>query len=180
MACNKCIHHPECWLVCRSIHEGEYLFTNAAACLPACLPAWLVCIDTSICSRGHVWLVVHHANLLLMHAKQCLSINTGPFLKPRVSKSTRIHWRTRKCGQISGHMDRIDHNNQSKIQGDLQMLPPAAFAWLQYFLEFSWPATSASIIQSAGWCADQSMKVSIYLQMLLPACLPACLPGWFV
>jgi hypothetical protein len=59
------------------------------------LPGWLVCIDASICIRGHVWLVVHHAmhaNLLLTHAKQCLSINTGPFLKPRVSKSTRIHW----------------------------------------------------------------------------------------
>ena len=137
------VHPSSRVLVCRSIHEGEYVFPNIAGCLPA----WLACIDAYICSRGHVWLVVHHANLLLMHAKQCLSINTGPFLKPRVSKSTRIHWRTRKCGQISGHMDRIDHNNQSKIQGDLQMLAPAAFAWLQHVLELSWPA-SASIIQS--------------------------------
>ena len=42
---------------------------------------------------------------------------------------------------------------------------PAAFAWLQHFLELSWPA-SASIIQS-DWCADQSMKVSMYFHILL-------------
>ena len=39
------------------------------------------------------------------------------------------------------------HTNQSKIQGDLQILSPAALAWLQHVLELSWPA-SASIIQS--------------------------------
>ena len=144
-SCHGLQVHPSSRVVCSSIHEGHYVLSNAAGWLPG----WLVCVDASICSRGHVWLVVHHANLLLMHAKQCLSINTGPFLKPRVSKSTRIHWRTRKCGQISDRMDRIDHTNQSKIQGDLQMLAPAAFAWLQHFLELSWPAC-ASIIQSAG------------------------------
>ena len=95
------VHPSSRVLVCRSIHEGEYVFPNIAVWLSG----WLVCIDASICSRGHVWLVVHHANLLLMHAKQCLSINTGPFLKPRVSKSTRIHWRTQKCAQISGQVD---------------------------------------------------------------------------
>ena len=113
------------------------------------LAGWLVCINASICSRGHVWLVVHHANLVLTHTKQCLSINIGPFLKPRVSKSTRIHWRTRKCGQITGQINGIDHNNQSKIQAELHILAPAAFAWLQHVLELSWPA-SASIIQSGG------------------------------
>jgi len=46
-------------------------------------------------------------------------------------------------------MDGIDHTNQSKIQGNLQILAPAASAWLQHVLELSWPA-SASIIQSAG------------------------------
>ena len=74
-------------------------------------------------------------------------------------------------------MDGIDHTNQSKIQGDLQILAPAAFAWLHHFLELSWPA-SASVIQSAGWCADQSMKVSMYFQMLLPAWLDGWLDGW--
>jgi hypothetical protein len=75
--------------------------------------------------------VVHNANLVLTHAKQCLSINTGQFLNPPVSKSTEIHWWTQKCGQICIQMDGIDHTNQSKIQGDLQILAPAAFAWLQ-------------------------------------------------
>ena len=72
--------------------------------------------------RCIAWLVVHHANLLLTHAKECLSINIGPFLKPRVSKSTRIHWRTQKCGQNCGQMHEIDHTNQSKNQDGLPKL----------------------------------------------------------
>ena len=32
MAC-KCIHHPEYWLVCRSVHEGEYVLSNVAGWL---------------------------------------------------------------------------------------------------------------------------------------------------
>ena len=72
------VHPSSRVLVCRSIHEGHYVFAGWLA-------GWLVCIDASICSRGHVWLVlVHHAKLVLTHAKQCLSINIGPFLKPRV------------------------------------------------------------------------------------------------
>ena len=95
-----------------------------------CCGAWLAGLHRCILiCRGHVWLlaVVHHANLLLTCAKQCLTINTGPFLKPRVSKSTRIHWRTQKCGQNWGQIHEIDHTNQSKKQGDLQNLA-AGFA----------------------------------------------------
>ena len=143
MVC-KCIHHPECWCADPSMKVIMYFYML----LPAWLAGWLVCIDASICSRGHVWLVlVHHANLVHTHAKQCLSINIGPFLKPRVSKSTRIHWRTRKCAQIRGQINGINHNNRLKIQGELHILAPAAFAWQQHVLELSWPA-SASIIQS--------------------------------
>ena len=138
----KCINHPE-WCADPSMKVIIYI----QMLLPGWLAGWVVCVDASICSRGHVWLVVHHANLVLTHTKQCLSINIGPFLKPRVSKSTRIHWRTRKCAQIRGQINGIDHNNQSKIQAELHILAPAAFAWLQHVLELSWPA-SASIIQS--------------------------------
>jgi len=48
-------------VVCRSIYEGEYVFPNVGGFLAGWLAGWLVCIDASICIRGHVWLVVHHA-----------------------------------------------------------------------------------------------------------------------
>ena len=73
------------------------------------------------------WLCIAWLVAQLTHAKECLSINTGPFLKPRVSKSTRIHWRTQKCGQNWAQFHEIDHTNQSKKQGDLQNLA-AGFA----------------------------------------------------
>ena len=119
MTC-KCIHHQK-----RGADQSKKAITYfqmLVACLLACrLAGWLadwLCI---------AWLVVHGANLMLTHANECLSINTGPFLKPRVSKSTRIHWRTRKCGQNCRQMHEIDHTNQSNNQDDLQNLA-AGFA----------------------------------------------------
>ena len=57
--------------VCRSIHEGEYVFPNIAVWLSG----WLVCIDASICSRGHVWLVVHHACQLVAHTRKTVQLH---------------------------------------------------------------------------------------------------------
>jgi len=44
----------------------SYVFPNVAA--------WLVCIDASICSRGHVWLVVHHDHANLLGADACKAV----------------------------------------------------------------------------------------------------------
>jgi hypothetical protein len=48
------------------------------------------------------WLVVHCANLLLMHAKECLSINTGAFLNPRVSKALEFTGGLKNAARIVG------------------------------------------------------------------------------
>ena len=133
-------------------------------------------MDASICSRGHGGLVVHHANLLLTHAKQCISINTGPFLKPRVSKSTRIHWRTRKCGQNCRQMHEIDHTNQSNNQDDLQNLAAGFASCLA--AAFLGVSMTCKCIHHQKRGADQSKKAITYFQMLV-ACLLACrLAGW--
>ena len=127
------------------------------------------------------WCILMHANLLFTHAKQCLSINTGPFVKPRVSKSTRIHWRTQKCGQTSGQMHGIYHTNQSKIQGDLQIMVPAAFGFCLAAASCLGVVMACKCIHHPEWgCADQSMKVSMYFQMLVDRCLGGWLAGLLV
>ena len=70
--------------------KGNYIFPNVGGLLAGMQAGWL----TGCVLPG--WWCMVAANLLLMHAKQCHSINTGLFLKPPVWKSTRIHWRTRK------------------------------------------------------------------------------------
>jgi len=67
-------------------------------------------------------------------------------------------------------MDGIDHTNQSKIQRDLQVLA-AAFLGL---------VMACKCIHHPEWCADQSMKVSMYFQMLVAFWLAGWLAGWFV
>jgi hypothetical protein len=67
-------------------------------------------------------------------------------------------------------MDEIDPTNQSKFQGDLQILA-APFVVL---------VMATRCIHHPEWCADQSMKVSMYFQMLVAFWLSGFLAGWFV
>ena len=96
MAC-KCIHHPEWGCADQSMKVSMCLQMLLASWLAGWQAGWLDCkmhpLAAGVMSG---WWCIMRANLLHTHAKQCLSINTGPFLKPRVSKSTRIHWWTRK------------------------------------------------------------------------------------